>query len=123
MIPPVWMRGAIFMLMSSWKSSLQAYGISTFENYSSPIPSRGHPRFIVTVFADIGIIDHRADQSAIVANRHHVRVRRVEEALPHQLRRAVRDQHVALHLSHSQTSVARAALQRLPREVKESIGV
>ena len=82
-------------------------------------PIISHAQTVVAVLAVVCVVHRGAHQSAVVAHRHHIGVRRVEEPLAHQLRRAIRHQHITLHLTQTQTAVARATLQRLARAVKE----
>lgn len=58
-----------------------------------------------------------SDQPALVAHVHPVRVRVHEQTVPQEVRAAVTDQAVSLHLSHTQPTVARSTLHGLPRQV------
>ena len=57
-----------------------------------------------------------AQQPALSANARQERIARQQQSLDQQHRRSVRHQAIALHLSHTQTSVARSPLRRLVRQ-------
>lgn len=81
-----------------------------------------YSRAVVAVLAVVCVVHRRAHQTAVVAHRHHVRVRRVEETLAHELRRAVGDQHITLHFSQTKTAVARTTFQGLTRKALRKLG-
>ena len=94
----------------------------------TPIPSP-YAGGILAVVAQVGVVLGDADQTAVVAHTHHVRIGRIEEALAHQLGGAIRDQDITLHLhisktssshfSHTQTAVTGTTFQRLAGGMKE----
>ena len=53
---------------------------------------------IVTVTTDIAILISSAHQSANITDSHHKGIRGVEETLSHELRSAIRDKDITLHL-------------------------
>ena len=59
----------------------------------------------------------RQNAAAAVAHHRHVPVRRVQQTLVQQERRAVRDDRVTLHLAQTDAAVLFAALQRLARQL------
>ena len=81
-----------------------------------------YSRAVVAVLAVVCVVHRRAHQTAVVAHRHHVRVRRVEETLAHELRRAVGNQHITFHFSQTKTAVARTTFQGLTRKALRKLG-
>ena len=81
-----------------------------------------YSRAVVAVLAVVCVVHRRAHQTAVVAHRHHVRVRRIEETLAHELRRAVGNQHITLHFSQTKTTVTRTTFQGLTRKALRKLG-
>lgn len=95
---------------------------TTKHRFHASISPTSHLRDVRLALAPPALEAHlpqvrHGDQAALVANVHTVRVRINEQTVPQEVRAAVTDQAVSLHLSHSQPAVAPSPFHGLPREV------